>query len=114
MAICEISTSWGVARLATDLVIEAELVALIYRSRWRIELFFKSMKSILGNPHLMAESFEVVAIQTYRALIAALMLQRLTGKHPSNRAMELIRFYIIGYAKLKGVMALLNLKKSTK
>ena len=110
MAICEISTSWGVARLATDLVIEAELVALIYRYRWQIELFFKWMKNILDNPHLMAESLEVMAIQTY----GALMLQRLTGKHPSNRAMELIRFYIIGYAKLKGVMALLNLKKSTK
>ena len=110
MAICKIPTSWGDARFATDLVIEAELIALIYRFRWRIELFFKSMKSILGNPHLMAESFEVMAIQTY----GALMVQRLTGKHPSNRAIELIRFYIIGYAKLKGVMALLNLKKSTK
>ena len=34
--------------LATDLDIEAELIALIYRYRWQIELFFKWMKSILG------------------------------------------------------------------
>ena len=33
------------------------------------------MKSILGNRHLMAESPEGVVIQTYSALIAALMLQ---------------------------------------
>ena len=60
--------------LATDLEIEAELIALIYRYRWQIELFFKWMKSILGNRHLMAESPEGVAIQTYCALIAALVL----------------------------------------
>jgi Transposase DDE domain len=100
--------------LATDLEIEAELIALIYRYRWQIELFFKWMKSILGNRHLMAESPEGVAIQTYSALIAALMLQLLTGKRPTKRAMELIRFYLMGHAELEEVMALLGLEKSAK
>lgn len=100
--------------LATDLVIEAELIALIYRYRWQIELFFKWMKSILGNRHLMAESPEGVAIQTYSALIAALMLQLLTGKRPTKRAMELIRFYLMGHTKLEEVMTLLGLEKSAK
>ena len=98
--------------LATDLVIEAELVALIYRYRWQIELFFKWMKSILGNRHLMAESPEGVAIQTYSALIAALMLQLLTGKRPTKRAMELIRLYMMGYAELEEIMPLLVPEKS--
>ena len=98
--------------LATDLVIEAELVALIYRYRWQIELFFKWMKSILGNRHLMAESPEGVAIQTYSALIAALMLQLLTGKRPTKRAMELIRLYMMGYAELEEIMPLLIPEKS--
>ena len=100
--------------LATDLEIEAELISLIYRYRWQIELFFKWMKSILGNRHLMAESPEGVAIQTYSALIAALMLQLLTGKRPTKRAMELIRFYLMGHAELDEVIALLSLEKSTK
>jgi hypothetical protein len=98
--------------LATDLEIEPELIALIYRYRWQIELFFKWMKSILGNRHLMAESPAGVAIQTYSALIAALMLQLLTGKRPTKRAMELIRFYLMGHAELDEVMDLLGLKKS--
>jgi hypothetical protein len=42
--------------IATDLEIEAGFIALIYRYRWQIERFFKWMKSILGNRHLMAES----------------------------------------------------------
>ena len=98
--------------LATDLDLEAELIALIYRYRWQIELFFKWFKSILGCRHLLAESPEGVAIQTYSALIAALMLQLLTGKRPSKRAMELIRFYMMGYAQLDEVIALLAPKKS--
>jgi len=98
--------------LATDLSLEAELIALIYRYRWQIELFFKWFKSILGCRHLMAESPEGVAIQTYSALIAALMLQLLTGKRPGKRAMELIRFYMMGYAQLDEVIALLAPKKS--
>ena len=97
--------------LATDLEIEAELIALIYRYRWQIELFFKWMKSILGNRHLMAESPAGVAIQTYSALIAALMLQLLTGKRPTKRAMELIRFYLMGHAELEEVITLLGLEK---
>jgi hypothetical protein len=98
--------------LATDLEIEAELIALIYRYRWQVELFFKWLKSILGCRHLLAESPEGVAIQIYSALIAALMLQRLTGKRPGKRAMELIRFYLLGYAELEEVVALLGLEKS--
>ena len=100
--------------LATDLGLEAELIALIYRYRWQIELFFKWLKSILGCRHLMAESPEGVAIQIYSALIAALMLQLLTGKRPGKRAMELIRFYLMGHAELGEVIALLALEKTAK
>lgn len=98
--------------LATDLTIEAELIALIYRYRWQIELFFKWLKSILGCRHLMAESPEGVAIQIYSALIAALMLQAFTGKRPGKRAMELIRMYLMGYADLEEVIALLGVEKT--
>ena len=72
------------------------------------------MKSILGNRHLMAESPAGVAIQTYSTLIAALMLQLLTGKRPTKRAMELIRFYMMGYATLEEMIALLGIEKSIK
>jgi hypothetical protein len=98
--------------LVTDLEMEAELIALIYRYRWQVELFFKWLKSILGCRHLMAESPDGVAIQIYAALIAALMLQLLTGKRPGKRAMELIQLYMMGYAELEEVITLLALKKT--
>ena len=50
-------------QIVTDLDIEAELIALIYRYRWQVELFFKWLKCILGCRHLLAESFSGVTIQ---------------------------------------------------
>ena len=100
--------------LATDLEIEAELIALIYRYHWQVEQFFKWLKSILGCRHLLAESPKGVAIQIYSALIAALMLQAFTGKRPGKRAMELIRMYLMGYADLEETIALLGIEKTAK
>ena len=98
--------------IATDLDIEAELIALIYRYRWQVELFFKWLKCILGCRHLLAESPAGVAIQIYSALIAALMLQMLTGKKPGKRQMELIRFYLLDYVGLEELTSLLGLGKT--
>jgi hypothetical protein len=97
--------------LATDLEIEADLIALIYSYRWQIELFFKWMKSILGNRHLMAESPEGVAIQTYSELIAALMFQLLTGKRPGTRAMEVIRFYMMSHEESEEIFTSARFEK---
>jgi len=76
----------------------AELVALAYRYRWQIELFFKWIKCILNCRHLFAESPRGVQIQLHCALIAAMMLFALTGRKPTKRDMELIRFYFSGWA----------------
>ena len=55
-----------------------------------------------------------VAVQIYSALITAMMLQLLTGKCPVKRAMELIRFYLMGHEELEEVPALLGLEKYSK
>lgn len=89
----------------------AELLALIYRSRWRVELFFKWLKCILGCRHWLAESQRGVASQVYCALIAALLLLCHSGRRPGKRAMEMIRFYLLGYATLDELSAALGLKE---
>ena len=47
-----------------------------------------------------------MTIQVYCALIGALMLQMLTGRRPSKREMELIRFYMVGMMESDELMAL--------
>ena len=76
----------------------AELVAALYRQRWRIELFFRWIKCILGCRHWLAESSRGVAIEIYLALIAALLLQLYSGRRPNRRMMELIQLYLLGVA----------------
>jgi len=92
--------------------LSAELIGLIYRRRWQIALFFKWIKCILGCRHWLAESPRGVALQVYLALIAALLLQNRTGRRPGKRAMEMIRFYLLGYADLDELCHALKLKKN--
>ena len=91
--------------------LSAELIAEIYRSRWRVELFFKWLKCILGCRHWLAESERGVALQVYCALIAALLLLRHCGRRPNKRAMEMIRFYLLGYATIDELSANLGLQQ---
>jgi hypothetical protein len=88
--------------LLTDrLDLPAELVALAYRYRWTIELFFRWFKCILGCRHLLATDANGVAIQVYLALIASLLIVLWTGRKPSKRTWEMIQFYLLGWASLE-------------
>ena len=91
--------------------LSAELLAEIYRQRWRVELFFKWLKCILGCRHWLAESERGVALQIYCALIAALLLLRHSGRRPGKRTMEMIRFYLLGYATLEELSASIGLEQ---
>jgi hypothetical protein len=85
--------------LATDrLDLDAELVALGYRFRWAVELFFRWFKCILGCRHLMATSRDGVTIQLYVGLIASLLISLWTGKKPTKRTLEMLQFYFAGLA----------------
>lgn len=88
--------------------LSAELVSLIYRRRWSIELFFRWIKCVLGCRHFLAESPKGVAIQIYLALIASVLLQLLTGQRPNLRMMELLQFYMMGWASVEEVVALIQ------
>jgi hypothetical protein len=103
--------------LATNLSVAeatAELVGLIYRRRWQIELFFRWIKCVLGNRHLFAESPSGVAIQLYLALIASLLLQLYTGKRPNKRQFEAIQFFLMGWATREELALLLRKAESKK
>lgn len=103
-----VQTDKELLRLVTNLGPEelaAGEVALLYKERWRIELFFRWVKCILGCRHWLAESPQGVALQIYLALIAALLLQLYTGQRPTKRMMELIQFYLLGVASLDELCA---------
>jgi IS4 transposase len=103
-----VETSKEVLLLVTnqgDNDMPAELVAALYRQRWRVELFFRWMKCILGCRHWLAESSRGVAIEIYLALIAALLLQLYSGRRPNRRMLELIQLHLLGVASNQDLQA---------
>jgi hypothetical protein len=85
--------------LVTDrLDLDAELVALGYRFRWAVELFFRWFKCVLGCRHLLSTSRDGVTIQLYVGIIASLLISLWTGKKPTKRTLEMLQFYFAGLA----------------
>lgn len=84
--------------LLTDrLDLDADLVALAYRYRWTVELFFRWLKCVLGARHLIAENRNGVTLQMYAALIVSLLIVLRTGQKPTKRTFEVIQFHLLGW-----------------
>lgn len=84
--------------LVTDrLDLPAELIVLLYRYRWHVELFFKWLKCVMGCRHFVAESEEGVTIQIYAALIAGLLIVLWTGRKPTKATYLTLQFYLLGW-----------------
>ena len=95
--------------LATSrLDLDAELIALGYRFRWSVELFFRWLKCILGCRHLLANSRNGLTIQVYLAIIASLLISLWLGRKPTIRTLEMIQFYFTGWATEAELMAHLD------
>jgi len=96
----------GVLRIATNLLdVPAEIISLIYRYRWQIEIFFRFFKHMLGCRHLLSHSQNGIEIQTYCAIIACLLISLWTGRKPTLRTYEMICFYFCGLASEEELLA---------
>jgi hypothetical protein len=96
----------GILRIATNLLTApAEIIGLIYRYRWTIEIFFRFFKHILGCRHLISHSENGIEIQTYCAIIACLVIALYTGRKPTIRTYEMICFYFCGMASEEELLA---------
>jgi hypothetical protein len=89
----------GLLRIATNLLdLPAEIVALLYRYRYTIELFFRFFKHVLGCRHLLSDDPQGIEIQTYCAIIACMLISLCTGRKPTLRTYEMICYYLMGWA----------------
>jgi len=91
--------------------VPAEMIGLIYRYRWQVELFFKWLKTMLPCGHWLAESPRGATLQIYSLLIAALLLFLWTGRRPTKRQMEALRFYWAGFIDAEELAQALKNKK---
>jgi hypothetical protein len=95
--------------------LDAAWIALGYKYRWTVELFFRWFKCILGCQHLLSTCQNGVAIQVYMALIASVLIVKWTGQKPSRRTFEMLCLYFQGWASEQELTAhLRHLAKKNK
>jgi hypothetical protein len=98
--------SSGWLLIATNLVdLPAWVIALIYRYRWTIEVFFRFFKHVLGCRHLLSHDPVGIEIQTYCAIIACMLISLWTGRKPTLRTYEMICHYFTGLAEEDELLA---------
>jgi len=92
--------------ICTDrLDLDADVIALIYKCRWQIEIFFRFFKHVLGCRHLLSYSDNGVELQIYAAIITCLLIALYTGKKPTLRTYEMFCWYTTGWADEDELMA---------
>lgn len=82
----------------------ATTIASIYKDRWQIEVFFKTIKQNLKIKTFVGTSANAVMIQTWTALIALLLLKYMTfrsrfGWSLSN-LIAMLRYNLFTYREL--------------
>jgi hypothetical protein len=98
----------GVIRLLTNLLdIDAWAVALLYRYRWQVELFFRWLKCFANFAHLISESREGVLLSFYVAVIGVLLMYLHTGAKPSKYAFSLLGLVATGASTLEEIAPIL-------
>lgn len=93
--------------LVTNLLdVPAEVIVLLYRFRWLIELFFRWLKCVLSCRHLVSQSENGIQIQMYCALIACLLIQLAAGRdvRPNQWTYKLLCLYAQGLASEEEVL----------
>ena len=100
--------------IATNLLdVPAEVIALVYKYRWSVELFFRFFKQVLGCRHLISDDPGGVAIQCYCAVIACMLLALWTGRKPDKATWRMAYWFITGLAGEADLLAHVNRPDNT-
>ena len=92
--------------IATDRFdLETDVIALIFKHRWTIEIFFRFFKHILGCRHLLSHNQNGIELQTYAAIIACMLIALWTGRKPTLRTYEMLCWYFTGMADEEELLA---------
>jgi len=95
--------------IATDRFdLEPEVISLMYKHRWAIEIFFRFFKHVLGCRHLLSDNINGIEIQMYSAIIACMLIALWTGKKPTLRTYEMVCYYFCGMADLEELTKHIN------
>jgi hypothetical protein len=88
-------------RLLTNrLDLDAELIGMVYRYRWQIELFFRWLKCLVNFRHFFSESPAGMALQIGAAIIGTLLIALTIQDKPSSYDWAMITHVMSGLIPL--------------
>jgi len=101
--------------ISNNFELEAQVIADIYRYRWRIELFFKKLKQNFPLHYFLGDNQNAIEIQIWCALIALLLLSHIHFQNKSKMAFSnmvaILRMHLPSYISIKNLLALHNKKR---
>jgi hypothetical protein len=98
----------GIVRLLTNLLeVEAWAIALLYRYRWHVELFFRWLKCFANFAHLISENRQGILLSFYVAVIGVLLMYLHSGAKPSKYAFSLLGLVASGASTLEEIAPIL-------
>ncbi len=101
--------------ISNNFELDAQVVADIYRYRWRIELFFKKLKQNFPLHYFLGDNQNAIEIQIWCALIALLLLSHIHYQNKSKMAfsnmVSILRMHLPSYISIKELLALHNKKR---
>lgn len=99
----------GLLRVVTNRTdLPAEVIALVYRYRYAIEIFFRFFKQLLGCRHLISGCADGVRIQCYCAMIACVLINLYSGRTIDRGTWEMACYLMNGWASEADLLAHLN------
>ena len=99
--------------LLTNTDLPAEMISILYRYRWQVELFFRWFKCILGCRNWLSLTLQGLTLQVYVALLASILLALWTGMKPTRSAFRAICLYFQGWVNDEELTARLDQLKKT-
>ena len=102
-------------RIVTNLLdVSATTIAMLYRHRWQVELFFRWLKSFGNFGHLISHSRNGVLSHLYVTIIGVMLMYLHTGYRPSKYLFALLSQVAAGAATLEEILPILRERERRK
>lgn len=98
-----------ILRLITNLWdLPAHVIALLYRYRWQVELFFRWLKSYANFTHLISHNRQGLLAHFYVTIIAVMLMYLHGGYRPNKYLFALLAQVAVGAATLDEILPILR------
>lgn len=94
--------------ITNNFELDAATIALLYKYRWKIELFFKKLKQNFPLQYFVGDNQNAIEIQIWCALIALLLLSCIHHQHRSKMAFSVfvtvLRLHLFNYISIASLI----------